>query len=114
VVLDKVAGSWFLADSSLRGYDGVQNVREERHVTADPELPRLPQAAEPQEQSSRRPRLGFITALAIFAGVVIVIIYGYLVRPGWIGVSGKQFWDYLDLLIVPAALALGVYWLNRR
>jgi hypothetical protein len=83
-------------------------------VTADPELPRLPRAAEPQEQSSRRPRLGFITALAIFAGVVIVIIYGYLARPGWIGVSGKQFWDYLDLLIVPAALALGVYWLNRR
>lgn len=47
-------------------------------------------------------------------GVVEVIIYGYLERPGWIGVSGKQFWDYLDLLIVPAALALGVYWLNRR
>jgi uncharacterized protein HemX len=58
--------------------------------------------------------LGFITALAIFAGVVIVIIYGYLAKPGWIGSSGKQFWDYLDLLIVPAALALGVYWLNRR
>jgi hypothetical protein len=90
----------------LRGYDGSQNVREEeRHVPADP---------EPQEQSGRRPRLGLITALAIFAGVVIVIIYGYLERPGWIGVSGKKFWDYLDLLIVPAALALGVYWLNRR
>jgi len=58
--------------------------------------------------------LGFITALAIFAGVAIVLIYGYLARPGWIGSSGKQFWDYLDLLIVPAALALGVYWLNRR
>jgi uncharacterized protein YjbI with pentapeptide repeats len=80
-------------------------------VTVEPEPSRT---AEPQEQSSRRPRLGFITALAIFTGVVIVIIYGYLARPGWIGVSGKQFWDYLDLLIVPAALALGVYWLNRR
>jgi uncharacterized protein YjbI with pentapeptide repeats len=104
--------SWFIADSSLRGYDGSKNVRdEERPVTTEPEPSR---AAEPQEQSSRRPRLGLITALAIFAGVVIVIIYGYLARPGWIGVSGKQFWDYLDLLIVPAALALGVYWLNRR
>jgi uncharacterized protein YjbI with pentapeptide repeats len=80
-------------------------------VTAEPEPPR---AAEPQEQSSRDPRLGFITALAIFAGVAIVLIYGYLARPGWIGSSGKQFWDYLDLLIVPAALALGVYWLNQR
>ena len=73
-----------------------------------------PRAADPQEQPSRGPRLGFIIALAIFAGVVFVIIYGYLERPGWIGSSGKQFWDYLDLLIVPAALALGVYWLNRR
>jgi uncharacterized protein YjbI with pentapeptide repeats len=104
--------SWFIADSSLRVYDGSQNVREEeRHVTAEPEPSR---AAEPQEQSSRGPRLGLIIALAIFAGVVIVIIYGYLERPGWVGSSGKQFWDYLELLIVPAALALGVYWLNRR
>jgi hypothetical protein len=29
VVLDKDAGSWFIADSSPRGYDGVQNVRDE-------------------------------------------------------------------------------------
>jgi hypothetical protein len=29
VVLDKDAGSWFIADSFLRGYDGVQNVRDE-------------------------------------------------------------------------------------
>src|SRR5215216_283686 len=41
-------------------------------------------------------------------GVVEVIIYGYLEKPGWIGVSSKQFWDYLDLLIVPAAIAIGV------
>jgi uncharacterized protein YjbI with pentapeptide repeats len=42
-----------------------------------------------------------------------LIIYGYLERPGWIGSSGKKFWDYLDLLIVPGALAIGVYALNR-
>jgi uncharacterized protein YjbI with pentapeptide repeats len=41
-----------------------------------------------------------------------VIIYGYLDRPGWVGVSDKKFWDYLELLIVPAALAIGVAWLN--
>jgi len=46
-------------------------------------------------------------------GVICVIVYGYLARPGWIGVSGKKFWDYLELLIVPAALAVGVYLLNR-
>src|SRR5688572_19291629 len=41
------SGSWFIANSSLRVYDGDWNVRdEERHVTAEPESPR---AAEPQE-----------------------------------------------------------------
>ena len=34
-------------------------------------------------------------------------------RPGWVGVADKKFWDYLELLFVPAALAIGVYWLNR-
>ena len=29
MVLDKDAGSWFIADSSVVGYDGVQNVRDE-------------------------------------------------------------------------------------
>ena len=47
------------------------------------------------------------------AGVVGVIVYGYLTKPGWVGVAGKTFWDFLELLIVPAALAIGVYWLNR-
>src|SRR5215218_7921326 len=31
VVLDKDAGSWFIVDSSVVGYDGVQNVRDEEH-----------------------------------------------------------------------------------
>lgn len=47
------------------------------------------------------------------AGVVGVIVYGYVTKPGWVGVAGKTFWDFLELLIVPAALAIGVYWLNR-
>jgi hypothetical protein len=100
-------------DSSVVGYDGARNVRdEERLVAADTDHP----PADDQEdlrKSSVVPKWGIITALAIFASVVIVIIYGYLARPGWIGVSDKTFWDYLELLIVPAALAIGVYWLNR-
>jgi uncharacterized protein YjbI with pentapeptide repeats len=31
VVLDRYADSWFIADSSLRGYDGDRNVRDEEH-----------------------------------------------------------------------------------
>jgi hypothetical protein len=43
----------------------------------------------------------------------VILFYGYQTRPGWVGVADKTFWDYLELLIVPAALAIGVYLLNR-
>jgi uncharacterized protein YjbI with pentapeptide repeats len=71
-------------------------------------------AIEPAEapKSSRVPRWVVISAAFILAVVVSVIVYGYVARPGWIGVAGKKFWDYLELLIVPAALALGVAWLS--
>ena len=53
-----------------------------------------------------------ITLLALVAGL---IIYSYADWPGarYFGIADKTFWDYLELLIVPAALAFGVYWLNR-
>lgn len=61
-----------------------------------------------------------IAALAALAAVVGVLIYGLLARPllgrpnpGWIGVADKEVWDWLELLIVPVALAVGVYWLNQ-
>jgi uncharacterized protein YjbI with pentapeptide repeats len=55
----------------------------------------------------------FGTPLTLVLGVVGIIVYGYIERPGWVGVANKEFWNYLELLIVPAALALGVFWLNR-
>src|SRR5215213_6563004 len=68
-----------------------------------------------QEASSERPpwRGTALIAALTLVGIVVVILYGYLAKPGWVGVSDKKFWDYLELLIVPAALAIGVYWLNR-
>jgi uncharacterized protein YjbI with pentapeptide repeats len=53
-----------------------------------------------------------ITLLALAGGLVI---YSYTDWPGapYLGIADKKFWDYLELLIVPAALAFGVYWLNR-
>jgi hypothetical protein len=100
-------------NSSVVSYDGGRHVRDrERRVAAETEHP------PNNEQEERRkprvvPRWVVIGALVIFAGVVIVLVYGYLARPGWIGVSNKTFWDYLELLIVPAALEIGVYLLNR-
>jgi hypothetical protein len=73
-----------------------------------------PTATDHKQQTRRVPRWLVVLAALTLAGVVVgVIVYGYLARPGWIGVSGKKFWDYLELLIVPTALAVGVYWLNR-
>jgi hypothetical protein len=116
VVLDGYARSWFIADSSVGGYDGGQDPRdEEQHVTAEPSPPSAPKFEDKSdEQSSSLPLWLIVLAVLILGGTVALIIYGYVEKPGWIGSSGKQFWDYLDLLIVPAALALGVYWLNRR
>ena len=73
-------------------------------------------AVEPEdktvEQSRSVPLWLVVSAVIVLGAVVGVIIYGYLERPGWIGVADKKVWDYLELLIVPAALALGVAWLN--
>lgn len=55
-----------------------------------------------------------VTALGLIVVVIgTIFYYGYTTRPGWVGVSDKTFWDYLDLLIVPAVLVLGVYWLSQ-
>jgi uncharacterized protein YjbI with pentapeptide repeats len=86
-------------------------VRDKERVGADTEHQPADDQEDPQ-RSSVIPGWVFITVLAIFAGVVIVIIYGYLARPGWVGVSDKTFWDYLDLLIVPAAIAIGAAFIN--
>ena len=68
--------------------------------------------SEQPPKSSKVARWVVVIAALALAGVVGVIIYGYLIRPGWTGFADKTFWDYLDLLIVPVALALGLYWLS--
>src|SRR5215216_3779747 len=77
VVLDKDAGSWFIADSSLRGYDGSQVVREERSVGQK----KLVRKAGPP--SNRR-----------------------IAWPRWTGFRGMTVRDWLDLLVVPLALVV--------
>jgi hypothetical protein len=47
--------------------------------------------------------------------VVGGIVYGYLGLWGSVslGIANKKVWDWLDLVIVPTALAIAVYELNR-
>ena len=55
---------------------------------------------------------GIIIAFVCALALVGVLIYSYATRPRWAGLADKTLWDYLELLIVPAALAIGIYWLN--
>src|SRR5215207_3399094 len=64
-------------------------------------------------------RVGFIAALAL----LIIVICGYLFEWPWTGLTSsevppntqptKTLWDWLDLLIVPAVLAIGGYLFNN-
>jgi uncharacterized protein YjbI with pentapeptide repeats len=65
------------------------------------------------EEQARRWSTWLEVLIALALGVIAVIVYGYLASPGWVGVSGKSFWDFLELLIVPAALAIGAFLLNQ-
>jgi hypothetical protein len=71
-----------------------------------------PPAEDREKRTIKVPVWIKVTATVMLVGVAGVIVYGYWTTPGWVGVSGKSFWDYLELLIVPAALAIGVAWLN--
>jgi uncharacterized protein YjbI with pentapeptide repeats len=48
-----------------------------------------------------------VAAGAIILVVIAAVIYGYATHPGWVGVSQKKLWDWLDLLIVPFILGVG-------
>jgi hypothetical protein len=83
VVLDKDTVSWFIADSSLRAYDGSQVVREERSVGQK----KLVRKAEPP--SNRR-----------------------IAWPRWTGFRGMTLRDWLPIvgaLLIPVVIAAGTW-----
>jgi uncharacterized protein YjbI with pentapeptide repeats len=50
----------------------------------------------------------------VLTGVVGIVAYGYVAKPGWMGVADKTLWDWLQLLLVPLLLAGGGFLLNSR
>jgi uncharacterized protein YjbI with pentapeptide repeats len=78
VVLDKDARSWFIADSSLRGYDGARNVRDEENSLRQKKLVRK---AEPPSKRG-------------------------VAWPRWTGFRGMTLRSWLELLVVPLALVV--------
>ena len=70
-----------------------------------------------------------VTGVLVIA-LIVVVVLGYWLNWQWVGVSGgnskistittateqppaKTLWDWMQLLIIPAAIAVGVWWLNR-
>src|SRR5215469_2886887 len=53
-----------------------------------------------------------ILMLVVLVALVVVIILGYTNNWSWAGLHGKTLYDWLQLLIIPAVLAVGGYLFN--
>jgi len=62
----------------------------------------------------------FAPVLFLTAFLLLIIAIGYAAPLSWVGVkdpeksSLKTLWDWMELLIVPAAISIGIWWLNSR
>jgi hypothetical protein len=58
---------------------------------------------------------GSTTLQTAVVAAIGVLLLGYVFKAGdWAGLEDKKFWDWLDLLIVPAILGLAGIWLTNR
>jgi hypothetical protein len=110
-----------IEDSSLVGYDGGQNVRdEERRVDQEPQLneqiagDRLLKTLgiDPNKWTVGDQRIALL-GIGIGLAIVIIAVCGYAFGWPWTGLAKRTFWDWLSLLIVPVVLALGGYLFTR-
>jgi hypothetical protein len=86
VVLDDYAGSWFIVDSSVVGYDGGRNVRDEERSVGQKKLVR--KAEPPSKRKIRWSR--------------------------WTGFRGRTVWDWLQMLVVPLMLVAVGFWFTTQ
>ncbi len=50
--------------------------------------------------------------LVLVLSLLVLIIFGYIFNWTWTGLHGRTLYDWLQLLIIPAVLAVGGYWFN--
>ncbi len=55
---------------------------------------------------------GIIVVYAIGIALIVVIVLAYIFKVNVSGLTGKNLWDWLQLLIIPAVLAVGGYLFN--
>lgn len=56
----------------------------------------------------------YLSIIAIFLLFYLIAKTIWLIAPDWSGFREKSFWDLLDLLIVPIALAIIALWFNQQ
>ncbi len=54
--------------------------------------------------------VGIIVACVLGITLIVVIALAYIFNVNLPGLHGKTLWDWLQLLIIPVALAIGGYW----
>ncbi len=65
-------------------------------------------------QKAKKPLEVFVIIVicALVIALVVVIVRVYIFQVNVPGLSGKNLWDWLQLLIIPAVLAIGGYLFN--
>lgn len=56
--------------------------------------------------------LGLLVIITLCIATVLVFL-GYWFQVSWSGFLSKTVWDWLQLLVIPAMLAIGGFWLNQ-
>jgi hypothetical protein len=56
-------------------------------------------------QRHSKPLIVFAITIVV-VGVLVLVIFGYLLRLAWTGIFNRTLWDWLQLLIVPLVLAV--------
>ena len=67
--------------------------------------------------SKSKKNLRFVVTLLflILTGYSLLFVFSSKFQwPIWMGFSQKTFWDWLELLIIPAVLTFGVLWINQN
>jgi hypothetical protein len=66
---------------------------------------------------SRRTRVGRrqkVLGSALLGVFLVLVLVGYTIPWGWTGFSGNRLWDWLELLVLPLAVALAPVMLELR
>lgn len=63
--------------------------------------------------SKHKLRTSFLLLVILPGFISFLIMVARTIQAGNTGFESKTLWDWMDLLLVPAALGVGIWWLNR-